>query len=175
MPVTPITEIWLRSEWLAATQETWGRAMDTATEQWRGILLMMAAINQPDDAWKNAHLLTLFDNGNSLTNVLYWIATRPAPSAALRDDKPAAIAEPPSPPLLQNGAAKSSGHEKGTEETSSLAEASGLGWPWPLWIVLLASTVCIYSKCVARARLAAPTQPIDVVQDLDADYQLIGR
>ena len=41
---------------------------------------MMAAINQPDDAWKNAKLLTLFDNGNSRTNVYWWIATRGEPS-----------------------------------------------------------------------------------------------
>jgi len=91
MPVTPVTELWLRPEWLQSTQHVWGASMDTAIEQWRGILLMMAAVLQPADAWRNANLLTLYDNGNTRTNVLYWVATRPP-----KGDAPVALGKVPS-------------------------------------------------------------------------------
>ena len=96
MPVTPITELWLRPNWLRDTRSIWAPAMGTAAEEWRGILLMMSAINQPADAWRDALQLNRFDNGNTKTNVLYWIATRP-PAGSAPSELPAFPPPPPCP------------------------------------------------------------------------------
>lgn len=165
MPVTPITEAWLRPEWLTATQSIWGRAMDTATEQWRGILLMMAAVNQPDDAWKNAHLLQLFDNGNTLTNVLYWIATRPTPGTkASADDAP--LAEPPSPPL------KHPDSTAGAEADAPQEDAPGM--PVILKCLMAGGVVYLAIRLWQRCRASAGTTP-EPVGDAQsaADYHRV--
>jgi len=86
MPVTPVSELWLRPRWLAATESIWQPAMATAVEQWRGILLMMSAVNSPEAAWQAASTLVLFDNGNTKTNLLYWVATRTAASDGAAGD-----------------------------------------------------------------------------------------
>ena len=86
MPVTPVSELWLRPRWLASTESIWGPAMATAVEQWRGILLMMSAVNSPAAAWQAASTLVLFDNGNTKTNLLYWVATRPAAGDGVAGD-----------------------------------------------------------------------------------------
>jgi len=168
MPVTPITEVWLRPEWLASTQKVWGTAMDTATEQWRGILLMMAAINQPDDAWKNAHLLKLFDNGNSLTNVLYWIATRPTPG-----EKPhsatLAIADPPSPPL-QKPASRSSSSPTSDSPSGAREEQGSYISPAGLAIIGAAALVGLAVRQWRKCSASAAAQPIAPAES-EADYQ----
>jgi hypothetical protein len=79
--------------------------MGTAAEEWRGILLMMSAINQPADAWRDALQLNRFDNGNTKTNVLYWIATRPPAGSApseLPAFTPPPLTTPPVPKPLSS-------------------------------------------------------------------------
>ncbi len=44
---------------------------------WKGFIYMDHAVIDPKTAWEEAQGLTGFDNGNSKTNTLYWIATRP--------------------------------------------------------------------------------------------------
>ena len=43
---------------------------------WIGFIYMFQAIIDPTTAWQNAQTLPGYDNGNSKTNTLYWIATR---------------------------------------------------------------------------------------------------
>jgi endo-1,3(4)-beta-glucanase len=38
---------------------------------------MAHAVIDPDAAWTEAESLTGYDDGNTATNTLYWIATRP--------------------------------------------------------------------------------------------------
>ena len=35
------------------------------------------AVIDKEQAWEEARTVTAFDDGNSMTNLLYWIATRP--------------------------------------------------------------------------------------------------
>jgi len=153
MPVTPVTELWLRPSWLRATQHVWGPSMDTATEQWRGIVLMMAAVLQPEDAWKNAHLLTLYDNGNTKTNTLYWVATRPPKGEAPRALGDALAAQPPDPPLPTGGRS---------------GPAAGL------WIALLAAAGAVGAVVACRWLLAARARvapSAGAVPAAEADYE----
>jgi len=181
MPVTPVTELWLKPSWLAATQSLWGPAMDTATEQWRGILLMMSAINQPDEAWRNAFLLTLFDNGNTKTNVLYWIATRGPPSCTPPDcdetadaSLPPALASPPSPPLE---AGNKPVHTT-PPHTPADSERPSSGLPMPLvllgacaGVLVIVVAVLIAKRFIARTSVPAPLGAS--AEPEDREYQRI--
>lgn len=44
---------------------------------WIGFIYMFHAIIDKATAWTEINTLTKFDNGNSKTNALYWVATRP--------------------------------------------------------------------------------------------------
>ena len=176
MPVTPVTELWLRPSWLASTLPIWGGAMGSATEQWRGILVMMAAINQPEDAWKNAFLLTLFDNGNTKTNVLYWIATRGKPTCDLTHsppvceeaEPPSTLAELPSPPLQAStgphGAA------------SSPIDGSSAGPSPLLWVggvLAIAVAVPIGRRFLEHLRAVPAASTLPTEAATDAEYHRI--
>lgn len=45
--------------------------------QWAGFVSLAGAVVLPVEAWANITELVAFDAGNSKTNSLYWIATRP--------------------------------------------------------------------------------------------------
>lgn len=45
--------------------------------QWGGYVSLAGAVVLPLDAWANVTALSAFDSANSMTNSLYWIATRP--------------------------------------------------------------------------------------------------
>lgn len=81
LPYTPITEDLLPKAWitveypLLATGLT--RANPRIQEGWKGFIYMTQAIISKEAAWNAAQGLTSYDNGNSQTNTLYWIATRP--------------------------------------------------------------------------------------------------
>jgi len=173
MPVTPITEMWLRPEWLASTLPVWGAAMDSATEQWRGILLMMAAINQPDEAWKNAFLLTLFDNGNSKTNVLYWIATRgkaacTLPECALEAIEPPALAVPPSPPLSTAAPHAITSNAPATPEATD--PPAPLTMAEYALLFLAVGFAVLIGKRYADLRATQMPQPVSTAPETEAEY-----
>jgi len=46
-------------------------------DAWLGFVHADLAVLRPEEAWTNMQSLTHFDNGASLTNFLYWVATRP--------------------------------------------------------------------------------------------------
>lgn len=43
----------------------------------QGFIYMAHAIIDKAAAWREVNTLTVFDDGNSKTNTLYWVATRP--------------------------------------------------------------------------------------------------
>ena len=53
------------------------QAFNTADEAWRGYIIMAHAIIDREAAWNEAMQLTSYDDGNTKSNTLYWIATRP--------------------------------------------------------------------------------------------------
>lgn len=74
MPVTPATELLLAPRWIEHARSKW--AQSDAADEWRAFLIMIDAVVDPDAAWRSAQDLARYDNGNSRTNTLYWIATR---------------------------------------------------------------------------------------------------
>jgi len=77
LPFTPVTEELLPASWIAEEYPVLLPAVSTASEGWKGFIYLAHAILDPQAAWQEVMSLTGFDDGNSLTNSLYWVATRP--------------------------------------------------------------------------------------------------
>jgi len=78
-PFTPITEQLLRKNWV---QEEYPVLRDSLSEfsvgdGWKGFVYMDHAIVDKEAAWEEVQNLRNFDDGNTKTNTLYWVATRP--------------------------------------------------------------------------------------------------
>ncbi len=80
MPFTPITEEYMNSAWVSTVYPTLSTALTRASPTiqvgWRGFIYMAQAVLDKATAWTNINTLNGWDNGNSKTNALYWIATR---------------------------------------------------------------------------------------------------
>jgi len=81
LPFTPITEQLLSAPWVAQEYPVVAVALNRTDpplgESWRGFIYMDWGIINPSAAWTAAQTLTSYDDGNSQTNTLYWLATRP--------------------------------------------------------------------------------------------------
>jgi endo-1,3(4)-beta-glucanase len=81
MPFTPITELLVPRDWLADSYAllatTLTRPDPPIEATWRGLVYAAHAVLDADAAWEESKDLTVFDDGSSRTNQLYWIATRP--------------------------------------------------------------------------------------------------
>ena len=81
LPFTPITEDLLPAAWIEEEYPVLATALTRPEprieESWRGFVYMAHAIIDPAAAWTEADALRSFDDGNSRTNTLWWIATRP--------------------------------------------------------------------------------------------------
>ncbi|MEK8023941.1 MAG: glycosyl hydrolase [Candidatus Hydrogenedentota bacterium] len=77
LPITPASELYLDPAWIAARRGKILEIARTAPPEWRGFLLLGAGVTDPDSIWKEVAGLPVFDGGNSLTNSLHWLATRP--------------------------------------------------------------------------------------------------
>lgn len=77
IPFTPASETLLPAAWLRTIEPQIVSARNTAVDGWKGLLWMGTAVHDVAAAWNGANQLAVFDDGNSRTNTLYWIATRP--------------------------------------------------------------------------------------------------
>lgn len=82
LPFTPISEemlpaYWIREEY-PVLQTALTRTRDPIAEPWKGFVYMAHAIIDKVTAWTEVNTLRYYDNGNSQTNTLYWVATRPS-------------------------------------------------------------------------------------------------
>lgn len=80
LPFLPLCELIFSPQWIARVLETIeNRKDDSECEMgWRGFIWMAKAVIDKEAAWKGfAELDGEPDSGNSITNALYWIATRP--------------------------------------------------------------------------------------------------
>lgn len=77
IPVTPISEALLEPRWITDAWPQMSAAAASAGQGWRGLLYMAHAQIDPAAAWNEADTLTDYDDGNSETSTLYWLATRP--------------------------------------------------------------------------------------------------
>lgn len=80
LPFTPITELLIPKAWNSQQYPLLEKALSrmdpVIMEQWKGYLYMSQAISDQEVAWKNVQGLSEYDNGNTATNALYWVATR---------------------------------------------------------------------------------------------------
>jgi len=81
LPFTPYSEYLITDDWMQYTLSQSPLAQRLASrdieEPWKGLIIMAEATINKEKAWEKVWALTKFDNGNSLSNMLYWIATRP--------------------------------------------------------------------------------------------------
>mmetsp|Transcript_42661 Transcript_42661/g.68726 ORF Transcript_42661/g.68726 Transcript_42661/m.68726 type:complete len:822 (+) Transcript_42661:72-2537(+) len=87
LPVTPASELLLNASWTRVAAETFESTCSGTcnTDGWITFLCMLKAVNNKEEGWKCAENLpsTVYSgqaaggNGNSRSNTLYWIATRP--------------------------------------------------------------------------------------------------
>jgi len=81
LPFTPITEELLPKTWISYEYPILAQALTRANpkldDPWKGFIVMAQAIIDKNAAWTSAQSLQSYDNGNSKTNTLYFIATRP--------------------------------------------------------------------------------------------------
>ena len=77
LPFTPITEELLDPDWIREEYQILQTAIGSAVDGWKGFIYMAHAIIDPEAAWADVQSLGGYDDGNSKTNTLYWVATRP--------------------------------------------------------------------------------------------------
>jgi endo-1,3(4)-beta-glucanase len=81
MPFTPITEQLLPAAWVEEEYPVLSTVFtrnETISEAWKGYVYMDHAIIDKETAWTEVKSLQWYDNGNSKTNALYWVASRPS-------------------------------------------------------------------------------------------------
>ncbi|KAF0683624.1 Aste57867_24330 [Aphanomyces stellatus] len=82
IPFTPITEAFVSRAFVEKEYTILDKALQRKVspmdEIWRGYTYLDHAIIDPKAAWAQVETLQNFDDGNSRTNSLYWIATRPS-------------------------------------------------------------------------------------------------
>jgi len=186
MPMTPISELWLRSKWIDASRPAWQEALTSAIEQWRGLLIMASAVTRPDEAWESATKLTLFDNGNSRTNTLHWIATR----AELQDSADASTPPESSPRPRPHAEPKAAVDDHGAEMhapseddgTTSFFGSGSLTGVAVVGALILALMLMVRYKHRMLPSNSVPvatsvrTNRVDQIEAAsDAPYQLLSR
>ncbi len=77
LPFTPITEALLSKPWVSDAWVDMSAAATSATPEWQGFLYMTHATIDRTAAWAEVSSLARYDDGNSKTNTLWWVATRP--------------------------------------------------------------------------------------------------
>ena len=81
IPYLPISEELLRPEWIQeeyeVLKEAYNRPEPQLSEGWKGYIIMARAIIDKFAAFDEASQLTAYDDGNTKSNTLYWIVTRP--------------------------------------------------------------------------------------------------
>jgi endo-1,3(4)-beta-glucanase len=79
LPFTPISEAFVSRTWVGDSWADMSTAASVATPGWQGFLYMAHAVVDRSAAWAEVNTLTGWDDGNSKTNALWWVATRPGP------------------------------------------------------------------------------------------------
>ena len=83
---------WRWTPKITQTFQAYSRPDPPLSEGWKGYVIMAHAIIDPEAAWAEAQQLTGYDDGNTKSNTLYWIGTRPG-----SNDCPDCTTRPPQP------------------------------------------------------------------------------
>jgi endo-1,3(4)-beta-glucanase len=77
LPYTPVSEELISPTWIGDAWPKMQVAATSASQGWKGLLYMAHAVTAREAAWTEVNALTAWDDGNSKTNTLWWVATRP--------------------------------------------------------------------------------------------------
>jgi endo-1,3(4)-beta-glucanase len=78
IPFTPITEALLEPTWVAEEYPyVFGKLTPASGESWRGFIYLDHAVIDAAAAWQQVKTLGTYDDGNTKSNSLYWVASRP--------------------------------------------------------------------------------------------------
>jgi endo-1,3(4)-beta-glucanase len=77
LPYTPVSEVLLSPAWVADAWPTMQSRTVGGPQEWTGLLDMAHATIDTTAAWTAVTGLTAWDDGNSRTNTLWWVASRP--------------------------------------------------------------------------------------------------
>jgi endo-1,3(4)-beta-glucanase len=77
LPFTPASELLLSPSWVGDAWTEMLAATGGAPLEWQGFLYMAHATIAREAAWTEVIPLMAWDDGNSQTNTLWWVATRP--------------------------------------------------------------------------------------------------
>lgn len=81
IPYLPISEELLRKKWISeeypVLEQAYNRTDPPLSEEWKGYIVMAHAVIDKFSAWDEAMQLERYDDGNTKSNTLWWIATRP--------------------------------------------------------------------------------------------------
>lgn len=78
LPFTPVSETLLDPAWVTEQYPyVFGKLTGASSESWRGFVYLEHAVIDAAAAWQQVNTLTSFDDGNTKTNSLYWVASRP--------------------------------------------------------------------------------------------------
>jgi len=82
LPFTPITEEYLPSSWIKeeypVISTSLRRSSPVISDAWKGYVYLAHSIIDRTTAWNEVQTLGYYDDGNTKTNTLYWVATRPS-------------------------------------------------------------------------------------------------
>jgi endo-1,3(4)-beta-glucanase len=145
MPYTPITEAYLRKDWLRETIPVLKQALTEGNylDDWRVIVYMAQAVIDPEAAWTALQSVTVrSDEGMTLSNVLWWVGTRPSPDSPdlplpePMHSLPANHVQSPNPSAPSSTAQEAPVGGKGLgKQEEPKKHKKGRGW---LWFGLLA-------------------------------------
>jgi len=77
MPYTPISEEHLEASWLREAYPVWSQVLQrSVSDDWKALIYLAHSILDKEAAWTETQSLRYFDNGNTMTNSLYFVATR---------------------------------------------------------------------------------------------------
>ena len=77
LPFTPASEDLISPTWVGDAWPKMQAALSGAPPGWQGFLHMAHATTARETAWTDASALSGWDDGNSQTNTLWWVASRP--------------------------------------------------------------------------------------------------
>lgn len=76
LPFTPASEFLLDKKWVELASPVYWKNGDKIDDAWKGFLIMTDAIIKPEESWNKINALTKYDNGNSKSNTLYFVASQ---------------------------------------------------------------------------------------------------
>jgi endo-1,3(4)-beta-glucanase len=80
MPFTPITQELLPADWIREEYPVVGTALTRSnppvSDDWKASIILAHSIIDKESAWSEIQDIRYFENGNTMTNALYFVATR---------------------------------------------------------------------------------------------------